>query len=85
VPKLAVAKGLADAAAGELVLAEDALGVDSQENVDTVPGPFGDLGWEDAAVQPCGQAGVPEVVWPPGQGRGLLRRGQCGLAADLQR
>jgi hypothetical protein len=51
VPKLALAQGLADAAAGELVLADDALGVDPQENVDTVPGPFGDLGWEDAAVQ----------------------------------
>lgn len=72
VPKLALAQGFANAAPGELVLADDALGVDPQKNVDAVPGPFGDLGWEDAAVQPCGQSGVPEVVGPLGEGRGLL-------------
>jgi len=34
----------ADAALGELVLADDALGVDAQQNVHAVPGPFRDLG-----------------------------------------
>ncbi len=72
VPKLALAQGFANAAPGELVLADDAPGVNPRENVDAVLGPFGDLGWVDAAVQPCGQAGMPEVVWSPGEGRGLL-------------
>jgi hypothetical protein len=31
-----------------------------------VPGPFGDLGRVDAAVEPCGQTCVAEVVEPPG-------------------
>jgi len=53
---------VADPALGELVLADDALGVDPQQHLDAVPGPFGDLGRVYAAVQPGGQAGVPEVV-----------------------
>ena len=69
-----LAQGFADAALGELVLAHYALGVDPQQHVDAVPGPFGDLGRVDAAVQPRGEAGVPEVVGPPGERRGLLRR-----------
>src|SRR5215470_3484188 len=44
------------------------------------PAPLGHLGGIDAAVQPGGQAGVPQVVWPPGQGRGLLGRGEGQLA-----
>jgi hypothetical protein len=32
-----------------------------------VPGPLGDLGGCDAAVEPCGDAGVAQVVDPAGQ------------------
>jgi hypothetical protein len=58
-------------------VAHDALGVDAQQHVHAVPGPLGHLGGIDAAVQPGGQAGMAEVAWPPGEGRGLLSRGQC--------
>ena len=70
----------ADPAFRELILADDALGVDPKKHVDAVPGPFGDLGWLDAAVEPRGEAGVPQVVGPPGEGRGLFRGGERGLA-----
>lgn len=43
-------------------------------------GPFGDLGGIDAAVESSGQAGVPEIIRPPGQGRGLLCCGERRLA-----
>src|SRR5215471_19607023 len=75
-----MAQGFVDAALGEFVLARDALGVDAQQHVHAVPGPFGHLGGIDAAVQPRRQAGVPQVVWPPGQRRGLLGRGEGQLA-----
>ena len=74
------AQGFVDAALGKLVLARDALGVDAQQHVHAVPGPLGHLGGIDAAVEPGGQAGEPQVVWPPGEGRGLLRRGERQLA-----
>jgi hypothetical protein len=70
VVKLALAQGLADATLGELVLADDVLGVDPEQHVHAVPGPFGDLGRVDAAVEPRGQAGMPQVVGSPGRGRG---------------
>jgi hypothetical protein len=70
VPKLALAQGLADATLGELVLAHDAFGVDPHQDVDAVPCPLGDLGRVDAAVEPRGQAGMPQVVGSPGRGRG---------------
>jgi hypothetical protein len=57
----------ADPALGELVLAGNALCVDAQQHIDAVPCPLGHLGWVDAAVEPRGQAGVPEVIWPPGE------------------
>ena len=63
-----LAQRFADPALGELVLAHDALGVDPQEHVHAVPGPLGHLGGVDAAVQPGGQAGVPEVVRAPASG-----------------
>src|SRR5215467_3715714 len=70
----------ADPALGELVLAYDALGVDPQQHVDAVPGPLRHLGRVDAAVEPRGQAGVPEVIWAPRERRGLLRSAQSRLA-----
>jgi len=62
-----LAERFADAALGEFVLADDALGVDAQQNVHAVPRPLRDLGREDAPVQPGGQARVPQVVRPPGE------------------
>ena len=79
-----MARGLVDAALGELVLARDALGVDAQQYVHAVPGPFGYLGGVDAAVQPGGQAGVPQVVWPPSEGRGFFRRVRASWRALTQ-
>ena len=76
-----LAQGFANPALGQLVLAYDALGIDPEEYVDAVPGPFGDLGWVDATVEPRGKARVPKVVGPPAEGRGLLRRGERGLAS----
>ena len=60
-----LAQRFADPALGELVLAHNALGVDPQQHVHAVPRPFRHLGWVHAAVEPRGQAGVPEVVWAP--------------------
>ena len=51
---------------GELVLADDALGLDPQQYVHAMAGPFGDLGGIDAAVQPRGQASAAQVVRPTG-------------------
>src|SRR5215470_726113 len=76
----ALAQRFADPALGELVLAYDAFGVDPQEHVHAVPGPLGYLGRVDAAVEPRGQAGVPEVIWAPRERGGLLDRGQRRLA-----
>ena len=73
-------QGFADPALGEFILAHDALGVDPQEDVHAVPGPFRHLGRVDAAVEPRGQAGVPEVIWAPGERGGLLGCGQGRLA-----
>ena len=79
-----LAQGFVDAALGEVVLARDALGIDAQQYVHAVPGPLGHLGWVDAAVQPCRQAGVPQVVWPPGERRGLLRGSEGQLVGLAQ-
>src|SRR5215813_10031404 len=68
-----------DASLGELVLAHNALGVDPQQHVHAVPGPLGYLGRVDAAVEPRGQAGVPEVIWAPRERGGLLRGAQSRL------
>ena len=70
-----LAQRFADPALGELVLAHYALGVDPQQHVHTVPGPLRHLGGIDATIQPGGQAGMPQIVWPSGEWRGLLRRG----------
>jgi hypothetical protein len=45
------------APAVDLVAAMDALGVDAEQDINAVAGPFGDLGGVDAGVQPGGQAG----------------------------
>ena len=49
-----LAQRCADPALGELVLADDALGVDPQEYVDAVPGPLRHLSGIDTGVQPRG-------------------------------
>jgi len=68
-----------DASLGELVLAHDALGVDPQQHVHAVPGPLRHLSGVDAAVEPRGQTGMPKVIGAPGEGRGLLGRGEGHL------
>ena len=82
-----LAQGFVDAVLGELVLAHDALGVDAQQYVHAVPGPLGHLGGVDAAVQPGGQAGVPQVVWPPGKGEVCSAgvRASCRALAQARR
>ena len=45
-----------------------------------MPSPLGYLGRVDAAVEPRGQAGVPEVVRPPRERGSLLRSAQSRLA-----
>ena len=75
-----LAQRFADPALGELVLAHNALGVDPQQHVHAVPSPLRHLGRVHAAVEPRGEAGVPEVVRAPRERRGLLRRGQGRLA-----
>jgi hypothetical protein len=75
-----------DALVGDFLLAVDAFGVDAQEDLDTVAGPLGDLGGSDAAVEPEGDCGVPEVVGAAGERRGDLvwSQGQeAGLLPDL--
>ena len=57
-PSSILPQRLDDPALGELVLADDALGVDPQQDVHAVPGPFGDLGGIDASVEPCRQTRV---------------------------
>jgi hypothetical protein len=46
-------------------LAVDALGVDPEQDGDAVPGPLGDLGGRDTAVEPGGDAAVAKVIDPP--------------------
>src|SRR5262245_41800585 len=45
-----------------------------------MPGPLSYLSRIDAAIEPRGQAGVPEVIWAPGERGGLLRSAQGRLA-----
>ena len=79
-----LAKRFEDPALGELVLAHDALGVDPKEDVHAVPGPLRYLRRVDAAIEPRGQASVPEIVRAPGERRGLLRGGEGYLAGLIQ-
>ena|ERR1700683_379094 len=80
---LVVAEGFFDAAAIDVVAPGDALGVDAEEDLDAVAGPFGDLGRFDAAVEPGGQAGVAQVVRPPGERRVGDDRGERKEAGTL--
>jgi hypothetical protein len=50
-----------------LVLAVDALSVDLAQYGDAVPGPLGDLGRQDTAVELAGDAGMAQVVYAPGE------------------
>jgi hypothetical protein len=43
-PSSVLPQGRGDPPLGELVLADDALGVDPQQHADAVPGPFSNLG-----------------------------------------
>src|ERR1019366_8809083 len=53
---------------------------DPQQHIDAVPGPLSDLRGVDTAVQPRGQASVPQVRGSPGQRRSLLGGGEGTLA-----
>jgi hypothetical protein len=55
------AEGGLDAAPGDLVATDDALGVDLQQHLDTVASPGGDQGGVDAGVEPGGDGRVPEI------------------------
>jgi hypothetical protein len=70
----------ADPALGELVLADDALGVDPQQHVDAVPSPLRHLGRVHAAIEPRGQAAMPEVIRPPRERLCQLSLGEGHLA-----
>jgi hypothetical protein len=84
VPKIifcsVLTEGFSDPALGELVLACEALGVDPQQHVHTVTGSLRHLSGVDAAVQPRGQAGMPQIVRSPGKRRGLFGGTECHLA-----
>ena len=69
-------RGFLDAALGFVLLAGDALGVDTQEYVDAVTRPVGDLRGGHSGVQPCGNRGVPQVTGAPGE------QARCFLAAE---
>ena len=58
-----VAEGFLNAPLGDVVLPVKALGVDLEQDSHAVTGPLGDLGGRDAAVEPRGDARVPEVVY----------------------
>jgi hypothetical protein len=45
-------EGFRDPALGDVVLAFEAFRIDTEQDLDAVPGPFGDLGCCDAAVEP---------------------------------
>ncbi len=64
---IGVAQRLADPALGDLVLPDDAPGVDLEQDVDAVASPFGDLGGWNSAIEPRRETGVPEVVRAPRQ------------------
>jgi hypothetical protein len=49
------------------LLAGDAFGVDAEEDVDGVAGPFGDLRRVSGGLEPDGDGGVAEVVGAPGE------------------
>src|SRR5215472_4658680 len=71
-------RGFLDAALGFVLLAGDALGVDTQQYVHAVARPVGCLGGGHSRVQPGGNRRVPQVVGAPGkQGRPFLAAEGC--------
>lgn len=56
-----------DATPGGIFLSGNALGIDAEEHFDALPSPFGDLGGRHTGVELGGDAGVAEVVGPPGE------------------
>ena len=59
--------GVADALVGGVRLAVDAVGVDLQQDSDTVASAACDFGGRYPGVEPQGDGGVPQVIRPPGQ------------------
>ena len=58
-------KSSGDPALGDLVLAFEALGVDTQQDLNAVASPFGDPGWGYSPVEPGREARVAKVVRAP--------------------
>jgi hypothetical protein len=56
------AKDFFDAVVGDLFLAADALGLDTEQDFYAVACTLGDLGGGDAAVEPEGDCGMADVV-----------------------
>jgi hypothetical protein len=80
-------RGFLDAALGFVLLAGDALDVDTQRYVHAVARPVGDLRGGHAGVQPRRYGRVSQVVGAPGkQGRRFLAAEGCGasLVEDLE-
>jgi hypothetical protein len=75
-----LAQRFTDSSLGEFVLTGDALSVDPQQHVDAVPSPLRHLSGIDTAVQPRGQASMPEVIRAPGKWGRLLGRGEGRFA-----
>jgi hypothetical protein len=79
-----IAEGVFDELPVDLLPAVDALGVDPQEHLNTVPGPLGDLGRVNARVQPGGQARVPQVIRPPASGDAAMAGVNASSRAPCQ-
>lgn len=71
---LSVVERIVDPLVRAVLLPVDALRVELQRHLDTVPSPFGDRGCRNTGVEPQGHPRVPQVVQPPSQGRGDLFR-----------
>jgi hypothetical protein len=58
------AQGVVDLSVDVVLLAIDALGVDTEEYVNAVAGALGDLGGRDARIEPGRDGRVPQVIGP---------------------
>ena len=63
--------GFLDTALVVFLLPGDALGVDTEQDVDAVASPLGDLWRGNPGGQPGGNRRVSQVVGPPSQQRGV--------------
>src|SRR6478672_9955948 len=79
---MGVSESCLDPLSDGLVLSVDALGVDAEQDVDTVAGPLGDMGGGHAGVEPQGDRGMPKVVRAPGQRRRVQKWAE-GFASCL--